>query len=115
MAGAWRKVTEEQEATFTVEGSLSDREFFEMARTVREAARNGSRHLVLDLSRCQRRSLLEWSSFREVVEDLTRNGVRLSVVGAAHEVLEGLHNATVEAQMRWLERQCPGFFSKPVS
>jgi len=112
VAGAWRKVTEDIQATFTVEGSLADEEFLNLGQDLREAAGAGYRHLVLDLSQCQRDSLHDWAPFRPVVEDLTHQGTRLSVLGAAPEILEGLHSATVEAQMRWLERQCPGFFSK---
>ena len=113
MSGPWRRISDDLIATFRLEGQLGQDEIQQLGQQLREASDSGYRHMVLDLSASETQSLQQWSPLRTVVEELTHRGARLSVKGATPEVLEGLHNVTVEAQMRWLERQCPDYFDKP--
>ena len=102
-------------ATFRVEGCLDTLELEDLSSELREAAGAGFRHLILDLRESCEQTPQQWSAFRPVVEELTRQGARLSVEGATPDLLDGLKSATVEAQMRLLDRQFPNFFSKPLA
>lgn len=102
-------------ATFRIEGCLDADELEVLSIDLREAAEAGFHHLILDLHGSCEQSVNQWSAFRPVVEALTLKGARLSVEGADPDLLDGLHSATVEAQMRLLDRQFPRFFSKPLT
>lgn len=112
MAGAWRRVTADLAATFQVEGCLDSEELNTLSGELRAAADAGYRHLILDLHKSCEQSVQQWSAFRPVMEELTRSGARLSVEGADPDLRDGLHTACIEAQLRWLEKQQPDFFSK---
>jgi len=112
MAGAWRRDTEDLQAIFRVEGCLDSEEMESLSHELREAADAGYRELILDLKNSCEQSLHHWSAFRPVVEQLARLGARLLVQGAPPDLLDGLRYATIEAQMRLLDRQFPDFFSK---
>lgn len=112
MAGAWRRDTEDLQAIFRVEGNLDSEGMESLSYELREAADAGFRDLVLDLEKSAEQSLHHWSAFRPVVEQMAKLGARLSVQGATPDLLDGLRYATIEAQMRLLDRQFPDFFSK---
>lgn len=115
MAGGWRRVTAEERATYRIQGCLDEEELEGLSVDLTEAAEAGFHHLVLDLHDSCEQSVTQWSAFRPVLEALTRKGARLSVEGAGPDLLAGLHSATVEAQMRLLDRQFPFFFSKQAT
>ena len=102
-------------ATFRVEGCLDPGELEGLSSDLREAAGAGCRHLILDLRLSCEQTVHQWSAFRPVLEELTRQGTRLSVEGAHPDLLDGLHSATIEAQMRHLDRQFPHFFTKQLT
>lgn len=101
-------------ATFRVVGFLEPAEFEDLSSDLREAAGAGFRHLILDLRQSSGQTIQHWSAFRPVLDELTQRGTRLSVEGAPADLLDGLHNATIEAQLRHLDRQFPSFFSKSL-
>lgn len=114
MGGVWRRSTDDLHATFRVEGCLDADELGRLGTELGEAARAGYRHVVLDLSGSCEQSPQQWFSFLPVVNLLAEHGTRLSVEGAHPDLVEGLRHASVEAQLRWLERQDPECFLKTL-
>ncbi len=102
-------------ATFRVEGCLDPQELKDLSGDLKDAADAGYRDLILDLRGSCAQSVSQWSAFRPVVDELTQRGARLSVQGAAPDLLDGLQSATIEAQLRLLDRKFPDFFSKPLT
>lgn len=115
MASGWRRCTDETMATFRIERALNPTEVAELSRDVGAAAEAGFRHLVLELTEGCEQSAQQWSPFFWAAEALARSGARLSIEGGTADLLDGMRNITVNAQLRWLEAQHPDFFSKALS
>lgn len=112
MSAGWRRVTDDLQATFLVEGCLRSEQLVKLSRDLKDAANDGYRHLVLDLRLDCETSLHDWEAFAPVVEHLTRRGASLDVRGGSPDLRDGLQSAALIAQMRILEEQAPECFAK---